>query len=103
MASTPPTLPEFRRLLSERSVSASQLARDCGANQTSLHNTMTGKVRTPWIRRELAKRLDMTYLELWGEEDPGVDRLPRGTKKKAQTPGPNTTSTASTAGSDGPR
>lgn len=57
------------------------LAEAIGATRTMVSQVIHGHSESPRLRREIAAELSMTYLELWGEEDPGVDRLPPGRSK----------------------
>lgn len=65
---------DLRKHLIDADLTGAQLARDLGVSKQMVSLTLTGRRENPWIRRELASRLGMTYREMWGEDDPGTER-----------------------------
>ena len=63
---------KIRQLLLELNVSEAQIARDLSISRQMVSKTITGRLRTPWVRRAVAEVLGMTYLRVWGEADPGT-------------------------------
>lgn len=50
------------------------LAREIGISRVMLYEVLAGRAETPWIRREIARRLGFTYEAVWGTPDPGLER-----------------------------
>ena len=65
---------EILKLLIDRDVTAADIARDISCTRQMVHRVIKGELETPWVRRELAGRLGMTYRGMWGGEDPGTER-----------------------------
>ena len=56
----------------------SVLAAQHGICPSVLSDVLSGKRRTPRVRRVIAEALGKPYSTIWGEDDPGVDLLPAG-------------------------
>ena len=48
---------------------------DLRPSRPHVSQVLNGRLRTPYIRRAMAEVLGMSYLEAWGERDPGTDTL----------------------------
>ena len=66
---------EINLSLLRANVSASGLARQVGVPRQSISAVINGHACTPYLRRAVAVAINRSYLEVWGAEDPGVDRL----------------------------
>lgn len=60
------------------------LAGALSMTRSMVSQVVHGHLATPFVRRGIARELGISYRELWGEEDPGVDHLRRG--RKSLTP-----------------
>lgn len=78
-----PTEIKIRLLLAHRT--QTEIARGLGCDHSAVSNTIRGRRRTPRIRRAIAEAVGASYLEMWGEADPGMDRLPAGRRGKCVT------------------
>lgn len=63
---------DIRKHLLDLRLSEAEIARRIGTSRQMVSKTITGGVRTPWVRRAVAEELGMTYLRVWGEPDPGT-------------------------------
>lgn len=72
------TTVEIKKRMLDVEVTISDLAESIGCARSQVSSTIAMRHKTPYIRRQLAELLGMTYLGMWGELDPGVDRLPGG-------------------------
>jgi len=73
---------EIRARLVLKGITVQDIATALGDKRTMVSNVIHGQRRTPGIRRAIAGAIGATYREVWGEEDPGIDRL-RGPKSVA--------------------
>lgn len=67
---------DLKILLLRAGVSGSDIARRAGVQPQAVSQVLKGHRRTPFIRRAIAEALSISYRSCWGEEDPGIDRLP---------------------------
>lgn len=67
---------DIRIALIRKGKPMSQIAHDIGANYSHACCVMRGEEETPYIRRGIAAALDLSYEEVWGVPDPGIDRKP---------------------------
>lgn len=74
---------DIKKTLIDRNLAAAEIARDLGLSRQAVNAVIHWRRRTPWVRRGIAKALGIPYVLVWGEEDPGVDRLPRGRRAPA--------------------
>jgi len=74
----------IKLLLLQAGRTVTELADDLGQHRTAVSQVIHGRSATPSIRRGIAEQLGITFLDLWGEEDPGVDHLRPG--RKSLTP-----------------
>lgn len=83
----PPFAPALRikRLLLDSGRTVSDLAETLEATRPMVSQVIHGHAPSPRLRRLIAAELGTSYLEVWGEEDPGVDRLPPGRAPKSLT------------------
>jgi hypothetical protein len=79
MTDPAPSLRIKLRLL-ELGLTITSIADAIGQHRTAVSQVIHGHAATPSIRRGVSEQLSMTYLDLWGEEDPGVDHLRPGRK-----------------------
>lgn len=68
------SLVDIRVIALRRGISFGQIARKGGCTPQMVAYVAANQKRTPWVRRLIARELGMTYAEMWGEPDPGVDR-----------------------------
>lgn len=88
---------EIRSLLVAKRIRQRDLAVGAKANRTAVSETIAGRRKTPFIRRAVAVAIDLPYADVWGEDDPGVDRLRSITASSATQPRQNTDGDASDA------
>lgn len=62
---------EIRIALLGKGLTQAGLARDLGITKSAVSHVLAGRRRTPQIRRAIADALGMSYLQVWGEEEPG--------------------------------
>lgn len=67
---------EIRSMLVRLEKTQTALAVELECNRTALASVISRKLATPYIRRGVAEAIGLSFLTVWGEEDPGVDRLP---------------------------
>lgn len=91
------TSKEILKLLIDKDATEVGLARDIGCTRQMVDRVIRRQATTPWVRRELAERLGMTYRGMWGCEDPGT---PRGVRapRTGSLPGNGALSTNTPAG-----
>lgn len=73
---------KIKQVMLERQLTMAEIARGIGQKRESVSAVVHRKRTTPHIRRAIAKAIGMTYKEVWGTADPGVDRLPAGRPSK---------------------
>lgn len=78
------TSKKIRLLLFLADVTQADIARALHISPPVVTHVVSGDNATPYIRRAIAKAIHHTYLEVWGCEDPGVDRLPGGRPRKSE-------------------
>lgn len=83
-AAQPFTPLDIRHRLLDLNLPAAELARQLGATPSSVNMVIRWRRRTPWIRRGIAQKLNIPYVILWGEEDPGVRTLKRGRRPRRE-------------------
>lgn len=76
---------EIKKRMLDARTTASRMADAIGCARSQVSATIAGRHRTPYIRRGIASLLGMTYSEVWGEPDPGRDRLPTGPRPSSVT------------------
>ena len=69
---------DLRKLLIDRNLSEAEIGRRLGVTRQAVNHAFRWRNRTPWLRRGIAKELDIPYLLAWGEEDPATEFRPRG-------------------------
>ena len=69
---------EIRAALVRIGLSQADLARRVGCWRTAVASTISGNLKTPYIRRGIAEAIGLSYEVVWGVADPVVDRLPSG-------------------------
>lgn len=67
---------DIRLELLRRKSSGCKVAHRLGITRQAVYMVIAGRTETPRIRRAIADEIGKSYLETWGEEDPGVDALP---------------------------
>jgi DNA-binding Xre family transcriptional regulator len=65
-----PIVPNLRRLMAARGITARPLAKKAGLNETAVYDIMSGKVRSPRhdTLAKLAKALSVSVSEITGEQ-----------------------------------
>ena len=71
---------EIRSHLVRRSITTVDLSKQADSARPMVSDVIHGRRATPRIRRAIAEVIGFTYLEVWGEEDPGTDKLRPGRK-----------------------
>lgn len=80
---------DIRKAFLDVRKSARAVATRVGVSHQLVWQVIHRKAVTPYIRRSVAEDLGMTYLQVWGEEDPGIDRYgPHG--RRGVTPSVDT-------------
>lgn len=69
---------DIRKALLDAGTTGAAIARDIGCQRQQVSTTINGHSRTPYIRRAIADAIGRPYEWVWGERDPGQDRLRPG-------------------------
>ena len=69
---------EINRELYRRGITQVAIARATATARGTVWRVIHGKAQTPVIRRFIAVSIDRSYQEVWGDPDPGFDRMPSG-------------------------
>lgn len=80
------TTAEIRVQLLMQDQSVASISRSSGVPRTAISQVLWGKRRTPRARRAISEAIGQPYERVWGEPDPGIDRLPVGRPRKCVTP-----------------
>ncbi len=67
---------DIRLALLRLGSSGCKVAKRLGITRQSVYMVIAGRTETPRIRRAIAEEIGKSYLDTWGEADPGVDSLP---------------------------
>lgn len=65
---------DIRKRMIDVDLTETALAIHLGCTRQMVDRVIRGLATTPWIRRGIAAKLGMTYLGMWGDEDPGTQR-----------------------------
>lgn len=76
---------DIKILLLQRGATQRRIALRIGVSPAVVSQVIAGQRRTPMVRRAISEELRISYRSLWGEDDPGVDRLPAGRPKSVTT------------------
>lgn len=64
-------------LLLQKALTTTGLAARIRRPRSLVAGVLSGKRTSPSVRRAIASELGRSFRELWGEEDPGIDRRPK--------------------------
>jgi len=81
----PMTPCDIKILLLQRGTTQQSIADSIGVDAATVSQVIHRRRRTPFVRRAIAAELRISYRSCWGEDDPGIDRLPAGRPKSTNT------------------
>lgn len=76
------TMKTLRKALIDADLTGADIARTLGLSRQSVSLVICGGSENPRVRRAIAAALKLTYSRVWGEPDPGVDRVVAGRKRR---------------------
>jgi len=69
---------EIRTELFRRKLTQTAIAEEAGVSRFTVSQVVAGRMRTPVVRRIIAKHIGFSYRTVWGTDDPGVDHYKPG-------------------------
>lgn len=75
---------QIKKTLIDADLTGADIARTLGLPRQSVSLVICGNSANPRIRRAIAAAIGQPYAKVWGEPDPGVDRVRAGRKRRTR-------------------